>query len=151
MCNKGMLDNKYVPCHFKGTEFPPSSQCFKKRQLPSMPFNIFLYDFDGLNIKYYQRGSCIFLSTLLSAYIYISFSNHWMYCDVILYCGVKKVRNGFIWLKIRIQSWTPVNLVINFNTASNVRNFLTTWGSNSSSRTLLQLLVEVIKVLFRVS
>ena len=49
-----MLDTKYVPCHFKGTEFPPKSQCFKKRQSPSMPFNIFLYDFDGLNIKYYR-------------------------------------------------------------------------------------------------
>jgi len=62
-------------------QFPPSSPRFKKRQSPSMPFNIFLYDYDGLNMKYYrtlieQRGSFMLLSTLLSAYLHISFSNH---------------------------------------------------------------------------
>jgi hypothetical protein len=94
------------------------------------------------------KGEVALLSTLLSAYLHVLFSNHWMYRDDILYHGVKRVRNGFIWLKIMTQSWTPVNLVMNFKTASNVRNFLTTWGPNSSSRTLLQLLSKVIKALF---
>jgi len=46
-----------------------------------MPFYIFLYDYDGLNIKYYRTiiehsGSCMLLPTLLSAYLHVGFSYH---------------------------------------------------------------------------